>query len=53
MLAAGVATFVTGVTEPLEFAFMFIAPILYGIHALLTGISLYRSDIRLDSWIWI
>ena len=33
MLAAGVATFVTGVTEPLEFAFMFIAPILYGIHA--------------------
>lgn len=41
MLAAGVATFVTGVTEPLEFAFMFIAPILYGIHALLTGISLF------------
>lgn len=41
MLAAGVASFVTGVTEPLEFAFMFIAPALYVIHALLTGLSLF------------
>jgi PTS system N-acetylglucosamine-specific IIC component len=32
--------FLTGVTEPIEFTFMFIAPVLYGIHALLTGVSL-------------
>ena len=40
MLAAGVASFFTGVTEPLEFAFMFVAPVLYVTHAVLTGISL-------------
>nr|WP_263323691.1 N-acetylglucosamine-specific PTS transporter subunit IIBC [Neobacillus sp. Marseille-Q6967] len=40
MLAAGVASFFTGVTEPLEFAFMFAAPVLYFTHAVLTGISL-------------
>ncbi|CAM3913916.1 N-acetylglucosamine-specific PTS transporter subunit IIBC [Mesobacillus zeae] len=40
MLAAGFASFFTGVTEPLEFAFMFAAPLLYVVHAALTGISL-------------
>lgn len=40
MLAAGFASFFTGVTEPLEFAFMFLAPALYVVHAALTGISL-------------
>lgn len=40
MLAAGFASFFTGVTEPLEFAFMFVAPLLYFFHALLTGISM-------------
>ncbi len=40
MMAAGFASFFTGVTEPLEFAFMFVAPLLYGVHALLTGFSL-------------
>ncbi|MGX6444547.1 N-acetylglucosamine-specific PTS transporter subunit IIBC [Neobacillus sp. K501] len=40
MMAAGVASFFTGVTEPLEFAFMFVAPVLYLTHAVLTGISL-------------
>ena len=39
MLAAGVAAFFTGVTEPLEFSFMFVAFPLYVIHAVLTGIS--------------
>ena len=39
LLAAGLASFFTGVTEPLEFAFMFLAPGLYLIHAVLTGIS--------------
>ena len=40
LLAAAVCSFFTGVTEPLEFAFMFLAPGLYLIHAILTGISL-------------
>ena len=40
LLAAAVCSFFTGVTEPLEFAFMFLAPGLYLIHAVLTGISL-------------
>lgn len=41
MLAAAVTSFLTGVTEPLEFSFMFVAPVLYLIHAILTGISLF------------
>jgi N-acetylglucosamine PTS system EIICBA or EIICB component len=41
MLAAGFAAFFTGVTEPVEFAFMFVAPALYFVHAVLTGISLF------------
>ena len=38
--AAALCSFFTGVTEPLEFSFMFLAPALYVVHALLTGISL-------------
>ncbi|MEH6453576.1 MAG: glucose PTS transporter subunit EIIB, partial [Psychromonas sp.] len=41
MLAASLASFFTGVTEPLEFSFMFVAPLLYVVHAVLTGISVY------------
>jgi PTS system N-acetylglucosamine-specific IIC component len=41
MIAAAFASFFTGVTEPLEFSFMFVAPVLYVIHALLTGISVF------------
>jgi PTS system N-acetylglucosamine-specific IIC component len=41
MLAAGFASFFTGVTEPIEFVFMFLAPALYIVHAALTGISLF------------
>ncbi|WP_428627812.1 N-acetylglucosamine-specific PTS transporter subunit IIBC [Sphingopyxis sp.] len=33
-------SFLTGVTEPIEFTFMFVAPLLYAIHALLTGASM-------------
>ena len=33
-------SFLTGVTEPIEFTFMFVAPLLYAIHALLTGLSM-------------
>lgn len=43
MIAAGFASFFTGVTEPLEFAFMFVAPLLYVMHALLTGISVFLA----------
>ncbi len=39
LLAAALCSFMTGVTEPMEFAFMFLAPFLYLIHAVLTGIS--------------
>jgi PTS system N-acetylglucosamine-specific IIC component len=48
--AAGLTAFITGVTEPLEFAFMFVAFPLYIIHALLTGVSMavaYSLDIHL------
>ena len=41
MIAAAFASFFTGVTEPLEFSFMFAAPVLYFAHAVLTGISVY------------
>lgn len=40
MLAAALCSFFTGVTEPLEFSFMFLAPVLYLAHALLTGVFL-------------
>ncbi len=48
--AAGLTAFITGVTEPLEFSFMFVAFPLYVIHAVLTGTSLaiaYILDIHL------
>ncbi|CAI0919414.1 EIICBA-Glc [Serratia entomophila] len=41
MLAAAFAAFFTGITEPLEFSFMFVAPVLYVIHAVLTGVSVF------------
>jgi PTS system N-acetylglucosamine-specific IIC component len=40
MLSAGLVAFVTGITEPLEFAFIFVAPVLFAVHAVLTGVSL-------------
>ncbi|OTP11233.1 PTS system, N-acetylglucosamine-specific IIBC component [Enterococcus sp. 10A9_DIV0425] len=43
MLAAAFAAFFTGVTEPLEFSFMFVAWPLYVLHAIFTGISLAVS----------
>ncbi|MGW2518130.1 PTS transporter subunit EIIC [Streptomyces sp. NPDC001617] len=41
MVSLALTSFVTGITEPIEFAFMFIAPVLYVIHALLTAVSMY------------
>ncbi|CAM5406205.1 MULTISPECIES: PTS transporter subunit EIIC [Streptomyces] len=40
MVSLALTSFVTGVTEPIEFAFMFIAPVLYVIHAVLTALSM-------------
>ncbi|MER6471038.1 PTS transporter subunit EIIC [Streptomyces collinus] len=40
MLSVALTSFVTGITEPLEYSFLFIAPLLYVAHALLTGVSM-------------
>jgi PTS system N-acetylglucosamine-specific IIC component len=50
LLSAAFASFLTGVTEPVEFAFIFVAPVLYVIHAVLTGTALavcYLLNIRI------
>jgi PTS system glucose-specific IIC component len=41
MLSAALTAFLTGITEPIEFAFLFIAPVLYGVHALLAGLAYF------------
>ncbi|HHX67572.1 MAG: PTS transporter subunit IIBC [Miniphocaeibacter sp.] len=43
--SAGIAVFLTGVTEPLEFMFMFASPILYGTYALIQGLAFGLADI--------
>ncbi|GAA1355440.1 PTS transporter subunit EIIC [Streptomyces beijiangensis] len=40
MLSIALTSFVTGITEPIEYSFVFIAPLLYAIHAVLTGVSM-------------
>ncbi|MFD0026193.1 PTS transporter subunit EIIC [Streptomyces sp. NPDC058382] len=40
MVSVGLTSFVTGITEPIEYSFLFVAPILYAIHAVLTGVSM-------------
>src|SRR3954454_9987442 len=39
MISAAVTSFLTGITEPIEFAFLFVAPVLYAIHAFLAGLA--------------
>lgn len=39
MISAALTSFLTGITEPIEFAFLFVAPILYVLHAALSGIA--------------
>ena len=41
MLSAALTSFVTGITEPIEFSFLFLAPALYGVHALLAGAAYF------------
>src|SRR5438309_1315454 len=40
LISLALTSFLTGVTEPIEFSFMFLAPALYVLHALLTGLSM-------------
>lgn len=50
MLSGALTSFLTGITEPLEFSFLFVAPLLYVIHAVLDGFSfliLYLLDVNL------
>ncbi|EPV8319259.1 PTS glucose transporter subunit IIBC [Proteus mirabilis] len=39
MISAALTAFLTGITEPIEFSFMFVAPILYVIHVILAGLA--------------
>ena len=43
--SAALAVFLTGVTEPIEFMFMFISPILYVVYAVITGLGFALADI--------
>lgn len=45
MLSAALTSFLTGITEPLEFSFLFIAPVLYFIHAVFDGLAFMMADI--------
>jgi len=45
LLSLALTSFLTGVTEPIEFAFMFLAPALYALHALLTGTAMVIMDL--------
>ncbi len=45
MGSAGFTSFLTGITEPLEYSFMFLAPLLYGAHAVLSGAALVTADV--------
>ena len=44
-LGAALTSFITGITEPIEFMFLFVAPWLYVFHAFLDGVSFYIADI--------
>jgi len=41
MISAALTSFLTGITEPIEFAFLFVAPLLYVIHAVLAGVAYF------------
>jgi PTS system N-acetylglucosamine-specific IIC component len=45
LLSMALTSFLTGVTEPIEFSFMFLAPVLYAIHAVLTGVAMATLDL--------
>ena len=41
MISAALTAFLTGITEPIEFAFLFVAPVLYAVHAVLAGAAYF------------
>ncbi|HKT58692.1 MAG TPA: PTS glucose transporter subunit IIBC, partial [Gemmatimonadales bacterium] len=43
MVSAALTSFLTGITEPIEFSFLFVAPLLYAIHALLAGLAYFTA----------
>ena len=45
LVSMALTSFLTGITEPIEFTFMFVAPALFGIHAVLTGVSMAVMDL--------
>ncbi|MGL4910186.1 MAG: glucose PTS transporter subunit EIIB, partial [Cetobacterium sp.] len=45
LFSAALTSFLTGITEPLEFSFLFVAPILYGVHCLFAGLSFMLMNI--------
>lgn len=45
LASMALTSFLTGITEPIEFTFMFLAPVLYGVHAILTGVALVVMDL--------
>ena len=47
MMSAALTSFLTGITEPIEFAFLFVAPLLYALHALLAGLAYFTAR---SSW---
>lgn len=44
LIGMAFTSFLTGVTEPVEFAFMFLAPVLYFAHAILTGVAMFVTE---------
>ena len=44
LVSMALTSFLTGITEPIEFTFMFLAPMLYVVHAILTGVSMAVMD---------
>ncbi|MGL5055768.1 MAG: PTS transporter subunit EIIC [Fusobacteriaceae bacterium] len=44
-LSAAITSFITGITEPIEFMFLFVAPWLYGVHAFFDGLSFLVADL--------
>lgn len=44
-LSVALTSFITGITEPLEFMFLFVAPWLYVIHAFFDGVSFFIADV--------
>ncbi|KKK36470.1 PTS glucose transporter subunit IIB [Mesobacillus campisalis] len=45
LLSAALTSFLTGITEPLEFSFLFVAPLLYVVHAIFDGFAFMMADI--------